>query len=316
MNYTKIIIPTKLQTDTLLAIFLLKKFGGEKFEGVEKASIEIKSIVNDSDHDSEILIDIGGGVFDHHNQKNQTTASKLVAEYLNINEDVSLKKMLYLAERCDFFGKGIISKDQIDRTFGLPGLLVSVNKIFENNPQKVFEVFEPILEAHLAEERKRCFDLPSEFQEKIKSGEAQVFDVMQRGKKVKCVSIASDDQSMSGYLRAMSGGDFDVVAIWLSSGHCNIITRTQRRVDLRSLVALIRKSEAMLHNIEIGEDFNGLSVSGRYESVPEWYYDPATNSLQNGGINPQGVTPTKIPKKSMLEILKIGLSEELWKPEN
>jgi hypothetical protein len=41
ISYQKIILPTRPQTDTIVAIFLLKKFGKEKYPGIEKAKIEI-----------------------------------------------------------------------------------------------------------------------------------------------------------------------------------------------------------------------------------------------------------------------------------
>ena len=162
ITFNKIIIPTKIQTDTLVSIFLLKKFGGKRFIGIENAEIQMCSIIENPTEEGVVFVDIGGGEFDHHLKKDQTTATKLVIQGLDLDEDASLKKMQYLAERCDFFGKGIISKDQIDRTFGLPGLLVSVNKLYENDPQKVFEVFAPILEAHLIEERivERIVEVP------------------------------------------------------------------------------------------------------------------------------------------------------------
>jgi hypothetical protein len=66
-----------------------------------------------------------------------------------------------------------------------------------------------------------------------------------------------------------------------------------------------------MHEDATDIDPRELAKPGRLESVPAWYYDPATNSLQNGGVNPQGVLPTSIPKESLRELLAIGLGEEL-----
>jgi hypothetical protein len=61
-------------------------------------------------------------------------------------------------------------------------------------------------------------------------------------------------------------------------------------------------------------DMNALSKIGRIDDVPNWYYDPATNSIQNGGINPANTKVTSIPKNSFRKTLEIGLSEQIWSP--
>ena len=71
-SYQKIILPTHPQADTILAIFLLKKFGKEKYPEIEKAKIEVwnslpKNAASESlSKKGFFLIDIGGGKFDHH----------------------------------------------------------------------------------------------------------------------------------------------------------------------------------------------------------------------------------------------------------
>jgi hypothetical protein len=57
-----------------------------------------------------------------------------------------------------------------------------------------------------------------------------------------------------------------------------------------------------------------LSVPGTLKEVTQWYYDPATNSLLNGGPNPQNIEPTAIDPMEFLKILELGLSEKLWSP--
>jgi hypothetical protein len=48
--------------------------------------------------------------------------------------------------------------------------------------------------------------------------------------------------------------------------------------------------------------------------IPEWYYDPATNSAQNGGLNPREIPTTRISHADFAKILMLGLSEQLWSP--
>ncbi len=313
----KIILPSRIQVDTSVSIFLLKKFGEEKLQGVLSASIEIEANPTEENlKDPSILsIDVGGGKFDHHNTDVKITCSKLIAVDLGIDSDPAIAKLLAIAERDDFHGKGIVSEDQVDKSFGLPGLILSLNRKYDNDPNKVFSVVNELLEAHYADEKHRAHDLPNELNEKRKNGDAVEFEVIQRGKAVKVIVLSSDDSVMPGFLRSSAGGGNDVVAQWTSTGHVNIITKQVKRINLESLTALIRKSEAMISGIDLGDDMAYLSQTGRIKEIANWYFDPATNTLQNGGINPKNIAPTNIPKDKFLEILKLGLEESLWKPE-
>lgn len=319
-RYTKIVLPTRSQPDTLVAIFLLKKFGGDRFPGIKEAVIDFWQTLPDRetteslDKKGVILIDLGGGRFDHHEIRPQTTASDLIAEFLGIKEDPALAKLLEYARRDDFFGKGTISTDPLDRAFGLSALVAALNKSLVKNPARVVEIIMPLLVAHHNEEVKRAYDLPKEFEEKLGKGEAETFEVKQRDKKLKVVIITSESGSMAGHLRSKLGGGFDVVVQWLPSGHVNILTRPTKRVDLRSLAALIRLEEAKHAGRELEMDIRDLARFARIKEVPEWYYDPATNSMQNGGLNPKEIPPTKIPKKDFQRIMEMGLSEKLWDP--
>lgn len=320
IKYTQIILPTRPQPDTLVAIFILKKFGEEMFPGIREAKIDFWQVMpageNEESLDKKgvILIDLGGGRFDHHAIKPQTTASDLISLYLGVADDPALAKLIEYARRDDFYGKGTISNDPIDRAFGLSSLVAVLNKSLVKNPAKVIEVILPVLAAHYNEESKRTKELPEEFEQKLSNGEAEVFSAKQRDKKLKVVIVNSESGSLAGYLRSQNGGRFDVVAQWLPSGHVNILTRPTKRVDLRSLTALLRLEEATASGIELTIGVRDLARFGRIKEIPEWYYDPATNSIQNGGLNPKEINPTKISRDKFKKIIELGLSEHLWDP--
>jgi len=261
-----------------------------------------------------ILLDVGKGKFDHHSKEEKITSSDLVARFLGVIDDPAIAKLLEVARRCDFYGKGTISDDALDRAFGLSGLISSFNKVYPEAVGRAVEVFLPVIEAHYKEEVRRTKDMPLEVEEKMKNGKAETFEVKQRDKKLKVIIIESDNPSLPGFLRAHMGGAYDVVAQVRETGHINILTRPAKRIDLRALIALIRAEELMVSGAK--EDFNmqALSKTGRIDNIPEWYYDPATNSIQNGGINPKETPVTKIPRFSLKKILEVGLSEQIWSP--
>lgn len=318
--YSKIVLPTRTQPDTLVAIFILKKFGEQKFPGIKEAVVDFWQVVPQGETPETLekkgilLIDLGGGTFDHHNTPEKTTASELIAKFLEVYEDPALAKLLEYARRDDFFGKGTISTDPIDRAFGLSALIASLNKSLVKNPGRVVEIIMPLLIAHYNEENRRTKELPEEFSAIVNRGEAETFEVKQRDKKLKVVNLLSESGSMAGFLRSQNGGRFDVVAQWLPSGHVNILTRPTKRVDLRSLAALLRIEEATQAGKNLEWEARDLARTGRIKEIPEWYYDPATNSIQNGGLNPKEISPTKIPKDNFKKILELGLSEKLWDP--
>lgn len=321
-QYTKIILPVRPQSDTIVAIYLLQTYGKERFPGVESAKISIVDAIDENetaesmDAQGIILIDIGGGVFDHHGKPEQTTASALIAKHLGVIADPSISKMLKYAERCDFYGKGTISEDPLDRAFGLSGLITVAKKVYENDSQKVVDIFLPILAVHHSEEIRRTKEMPKEVEEKTALGKTDSFVVKQRGKNLKVFTIETDNPSLSGFLRSQMGGAYDVVALELSSGHINIMTRPTKRVDLRSLVALLRMQELEKAGPTVVLSPKELAGAGRLEVVPEWYYDTATNSILNGGMNPKNIPPTKVSRFEMRKILELGLSEQLWSPKN
>jgi len=313
-NFYKIILPTRPQPDTIVGIFLLKFLGRQKYPGIEKAEIGILQDLPagetaDSLEQKGILaLDIGGGKLDHH--ETGKTISQLIAEDLEISTDPAVSKMLSYAERDDKFGKGTISNDLIDKAFGLSGLISALNKTFAGSPEKVISVSMPLLFAHYSEERKRTKEMPQEYEEKMKNGQAEYFEVKQNSKKLKVVVLESNNVSMAGWLRSTLGPRADVVCQKTSAGYVNILTRPLKKVDLRMLAAYLRIREAELKNKNLESGVSDVLKSSRIPEVTEWYYDRATNSILNGGTNPKGIEPTKIPLPEIKEIIKLAFSQK------
>lgn len=318
---TSLILPTTLQPDTLAAIFLLKKFGQERYPGILTASITIRQVVEEGGSSESLekkgclLIDMGGGRYDHHTKLKGATASLLVANDLGVADKPALSKLLEYARRDDLFGRGTISEDPIDRAFGLSALIYNLNKSCIGKPERVVEIIMPVLAGHYNEEVRRTEDLPKEFMEAQQAGKVRIIaDIRQREKKLNVICIESDNGGMTGYLRSVQGGRFDVVIQKMTTGHVNILTRPAKRLDLRSLVCLVRIREAEMSGKQLEEDVSSLCRPARHPGVKEWYYDRATNSLQNGGLHPKEIPATKIPWNECPKLIEIGLSEKLFDP--
>jgi len=313
MNYSKIIIPTRPHPDVIVGIFLLIKFGAEKYPGIKDALIEIWQALPAGDtalsleQKGVLLLDVGGSKFDHH--KSGKNLSHLIAEDLGIFVEPSVFKLLAYAERDDKHGLGTVSNDQLDKAFGLSGLVASLNKT-EENPEKVVKIVLPLLEAHFLEENRRTHELPQEFEKKLKEGKAEVFQVKQSKKDLKVVVLESDNLSMAGWLKSAGGIKADVVCQKNSAGFTNILTKPLKMIDLRWLAAYLRKAEAEMRNIKLVCSTFDLMKDEKMKEIPEWYYDRATNSVLNGGARPQGILPTAISLETITDILKESLAQE------
>ena len=316
-----IVLPVRPQPDTIVAIFILKRFGEIKFPGIREAKIEFWTIMPEGQSSEQllaegyVLIDLGSGPFDHHQKKERITVSELVAQYLEAADDPSLAKLLEYARRDDFYGKGTVSPDPIDRALGLSGLISALNKSLPKDPGKIIELVMPLLIAHHNEERKRFEEFPRELEGKRAENKVVEFTVKQRVKKLKIIMLESNNVGMPGFLRSQIGGRYDVVVQKNQLGYVNILTRPAKRIDLRSLAALIRLREADKNGLKISEDPESLMAKRRINEVPNWYYDTATNSILNGStVSSVDIAPTKIDWLELRKIIELGLTEELISP--
>jgi hypothetical protein len=312
-SYNKIIIPTRPHPDVIVGIFLLIKFGLEKYPGIKDASIDIWQALPAGETNSSLenkgvlMLDLGGGRFDHHNTGKNL--AQLVAEDLGVSKDSSIAKLLAYAERDDKHGLGTVSNDALDKAFGLSGLVAALNKTI-TDPEEIVRIVLPLLEAHVNEEKRRTQELPEEFEKKTKEGKAVVFEVKQSKKNLKVVVLESDNLSMPGWLKSAGGLKADVVCQRNSAGFTNILTKPMKMVDLRWPAAYLRKAEAELRNRKLTCSTFDLMQDGKTPEIPEWYYDLATNSVLNGGASPRGILPTAIPLETVIDILKEALAQE------
>ena len=116
---------------------------------------------------------------------------------------------------------------------------------------------------------------------------------------------------MAGWIKSSVGLKADVVGIAMSSGYVNILTKQQKMIDLRWLAAYLRSEELGMRGKSQINSIQILMKPGKIEEVQEWYYDRATNSLLNGGINPKGILPTAIPFEKIKAIAKEALSKDI-----
>ncbi len=301
--------------DNIVALWLLREFGEEYFPGVNEAKIDFWNQVpagktpEQWESEGYLLIDLGGGRFDHHHEEHTddktTCATTLVARYLGVDQRPELKKLLEFVRRDDLEGRGTMSKDTIDRAFGLSAVVMNLNRDYPDHPEYVIEVVTRIVLAHYHEEYRRKVLMPQEWSELLQQGRASLFEVQTAAGKVRVVQMETDSKAMVGFVRAIRTIEADVVVQRLSSGHTNIVTRqTSPRLDMRPIAAAVRKAEAEKKQYETdGISKEQWEKPRRLEGIDEWYFDTAANTLQNGGAARTGIPPTQLTLEEIKGIL-------------
>ncbi len=312
MQNGAILIPTRPQPDTVVAIFILKKFGEKRFPTIASAKVEVRAALEDGvtfeslTERGIVPLDVGKGPLDHHGS--DYCVSELVARYLGVYNDPSLVQLIAYANRDDKQGKGTLSRDPIDRAFGISGLIAALNKKYPKDPNTVVEAMLPLLDAHHQSQQEHHVELPNELAGKKKSGEYEEFEVLHNGKKVLVACIISDKPAMPTFLRSLNGPRAAVVVQKSSAtNHYSILTKQERKVSLAYVAGLIRLKEAEQSGIELANDNDYLTKTGRIDEIPYWYYDPATNSLLNGAAHNTETKESLISFEDMKKIVRSGL---------
>jgi len=312
--------------DNIVALWLLKEFGTEQFPGITEAKLEFWNqapagkTADQLEAEGVMLIDLGGGKFDHHQEKHhddkQTCATTLVAKYLGVADRPELKKLLEYVRRDDLEGRGIISKDPIDRAFGLSAILMNLNRDYPDHPEYVIDVATRIFVAHYHEEYKRKVLMPQEWRDLQQSGRASQFTIPAGNENLRVVVVESDSKALVGFVRAVGDIQADAVIQRLSTGHTNIVTRqTQRRLNLLPTVAELRKAEAAKLGVQLNVTPEQWEKPRRLEGVEAWYFDTAANTIQNGGAAMENIPVTKLSVAEIKAILEKTLPLSLGVPK-
>lgn len=305
----------KVQPDTAIAVFLLYEFGESQFPGISKAGLKFWTALPEGktaaglEAEGVLAIDLGGGRFDHHvaaGQKKTESAATLIAKHLGVVDKSELKKLLMYAKRDDLEGKGTVSQDPLDRAFGLSGLITTMNRVHQDEPELVLGSVLPMIRAHYIEEYKRQVEMPREWQELKQQGKGQELVWETKSGKLRVMAYESDNISLAGFLRAYFKAD--LVIQRFQSGHTNIVTNQKNRLDLRPVIRELRKAEAARGKILL-EGFHeaALEAPGRLEEILHWFYDTAANTLQNGGIAPQDTPRTMLSLDEIATVVKDAL---------
>lgn len=298
----------KIQPDTLTALYILRTFGEPSFPGIRQAKLVFWTTIPNHENPQKLenegylLIDLGG-MFDHHTTnieagEKKECLSTIVAKALKVDTFPSIKKLLAWAKRDDLEGKGTISTDQLDRAFGLPGIIMNLNRLPQYSPLQIVSMILPLIDAHVREEYRRSIELPRTWKQLLENHQAGMFTISNGTKKG--AFVITNDIAMAGFIRNRE--DAKIVITRSQTGHTNIITKQDSGLDLRPLIKKIRLEEASQKHQAIQDQY--LELAGRANGAEEWYFDTAANTLQNGGAHPEGINPTTLSFERIIDLVK------------
>ncbi len=89
-----------------------------------------------------------------------------------------------------------------------------------------------------------------------------------------------------------------------------ILTNKFHRIDLREIVAAIRKKELELRGYDKEINMEKLKFEGKNMLVPNWFYHRALNSILNGSDSLNKTEATKINFNDIARFVLYGLSSE------
>lgn len=297
--------------DEIVTIWLLWKFGKEKFPGIEKAEIQYwsedaKKTAKEYEEEGILLVGIGGGKFDEHatrkeERKKDSCAATLVATALGLNEDPLLENLIRFTLRTD-----INSSNPFDLAWSVQVL----NHEWPNDSEKVFKQIIPILDAYYEKQKEFSGETKEEFKKK-----AQIEDIQVCLKTLKLVTITSDNEQVAKFARSKHGCEAAVTIQKKSKGNVQIFTSKRYFLNLTDLVMMIRieeqraKGKILMKPKELSpkEYCEHLSKEGTLQEAEEWFFHKETQALLNGSLTKPDIPPTKLTLDKIKELIKIGV---------
>ena len=302
--------------DALLCIYLLRRYGGQVFPGVEDCELRFMSpqSVEDAggpealERQGLLVVDLGGGRFDNHPRRDrpgsghlQSAAAELLAEHLDVRNLPELRKVLAFGSRQDLKGQSIRSRDPIDHAVALPAIINGLNQLHPGQGELVYRDAEPVLDAIVCVERA-WFQALDDADEAIRT---EVGDT----------TVLTMESTSSAAARAGRYNGADLLLVrYLPEGFMACTMRREgclKNMRLDGLARRFRQAEVDARGVAL--DGGGGDVG----MVGGWFLHQSFRILNKGSHKAPDVEPTVIDKAALHELavqeVKAFLNKEGWK---
>lgn len=307
-QYHTIVMHRSFALHAAAAVFLLRRFGNERYPGIEKAGfIFWDQYGSPGDRTSEeyeadgfILVDVGGGVFDTRNAmrqlKMEAPLQLCVAEALGISDKDAVQEFL---ER---------TKTKSSHPLGIDRLLSA--RQTSRGPEEALRITLDDLSCaygeieHLFEKTREAFEANSS---------SEVFRDAQ-GNEYKLIVISSDDPFAVKYARSQSREKDTLVVQKMSTGHVTVVSSGPA---LTELAKILRVEELLARGGKWDPspaDLNTLYNTGRIPYSPAWHLGDTRRLLTNGSPNDRSYSPTELSFERIKDCLKIAMNYGRFEP--
>jgi len=315
VRFTELLTHERPHLDEIVAIWLLRKFGEQKFPGAATAKVSFTSVrklneagLKPDDYDARgiLLLGIGGGRFDEHptleeGRKAGDCATTLVAKELGISDDPALAKILRFVRAADVEGNA--------SPFDISYVVKLLHARYPDDPHRVIKWALVAIEAKYQEQVRFFTVVKPEFDAKAKVEEVAVGQ-----RRLRVVSIDSDEDGIHKYARSEYGARAAVVIQRRSTGNVAVFGNKQAGVDMREAAKLLRLAEQAANGRTVTTDEERLVADGQVPGAEEWFYHKQGQMLLNGSLTQADVPPTRLSLDRITELVKIGIDPARLKP--
>jgi hypothetical protein len=301
--------------DEIVAIWLLRKFGEQRFPGISTAEVTFTSIrklaeagLKPEDYEARgtLLLGIGGGRFDEHptleeGRKTGDCATTLVAKEVDVSDDPSLAKILRFVRAADVEGNA--------SPFDISYVVKLLHARYPDDPHRVIEWALVAIEAKYQEQLRFFTVVKPEFDAK-----ARVEEIVVGQRRWRIVTIDSDEDGIHKYARSEYGARAAIVIQRRSSGNVAVFGSKQAGVDLREAAKLIRLAERQAKGLGPAAEDERFLAEGYAPGAEEWFYHKQGQMLLNGSLTQADVPATRLSLDRIAELVKIGVDPARVKP--
>lgn len=294
--------------DATLSLWLLKRFGREKYPGVEHLPVMYlpAGVTPGNRHPDELertegilAVDTGGGRLDTHardgvfdERKRDKSAALLVAEDLGVDRRPELEKILQFVTLQEIRGRSIASSHPMDHLVSLPNLVRGLNIRYAQDPQRVTALVHELYDAAFSTELE-WFQALEDFKKA---------SVVTLSSQARLVAIHSDTSAALKVARLNRG---DLIIHRNSAGQTGITARNNgllSSIDLAVVAEVVRVAEAIVAGEAI--EYHRLRELG---TVHGWYLHDSGKILSKGSPKNREVPPSQLALIDLLEMVRARL---------
>lgn len=332
-------IHRRMHLDEIVAIFILRLFGGEKYQDIAKAKVRIFAGNEDLQGKSAdewmqeevLLVGFGGGMFDEHATRDQLAkegecAATLVAKDLGVDHDESLRLILEAAFIFDSQNLEIEGEDELSpdnrkklkavREWSLPVLVKQLNGMFPEEPERVLDAILPFIEAKYAAQVE-FIKAKTELKKK-----AFTRNVSVGGNTLVVLGIHSDNESVQKAARNRYGGSLAVLVQAGSRGHVQIFGNKKAIGSIHDVASAIRREVQKRTNSvahlssssleEWGQFWKEQSKKGQVEGADQLYYMPEGGFILNGSLSHPKTPAIPMTLVEVVDVVEAVLNDAIF----